>query len=178
MCSLQMGTEIPLNYPMALYSKSPDILFLSYMWWSKLYIATQMSSKVYKWPNLKAQFCALVRTTWTNLATSRWTSRWTGVGGSGVGGSGVGPSCPLFFFLVTLLHDHDKKQHEGVICTCIHCHCVLRSPEPPAINLHLDPDPQRAMMLNEDQDPTQNLVTKLIKFIGLLLQGMIDRWAK
>ncbi len=80
---------------------------------------------------LKSSVCALVRTTWTNLETSRW---------SGVGGVGV--SCPLFFFLVTLLHDHDKKQHEGVICTCIHCHCVLGSPEPPAINLHLDPEAQ------------------------------------
>ncbi len=108
-------------------TQNPQIYYLSYMWWSKLYRATQMSSKVYKWPNLKAQFCALVRTSWTNLET---TNRCTGVG------------CLLNSLLVTLLHDHDKKQHEGAICTCIHCHCVLGSPEPPAINLHLDPDPQ------------------------------------
>ncbi len=134
MCSLQMGTEIPLNYPMALYSKSPDILFLSYMWWSKLHIATQMSSKVYKWPNFKAQFCALVRTSWTNLET---TNSWRCSGGD------VGGSCTLIS-LILPLHDHDKKQHEGAICTCIHCDCVLGSPspEPPAINLHLDPEPQ------------------------------------
>ncbi len=127
MCSVQMGTEIPLNYLMALYSKSPDILFLSHMWWSKLYIATQMPSKVYKWPNLKAQFCAPVRTSWTNLETSNST--------------GVEGSCMPISLLV-LLHDHDKKQHEGAICTCIHCDCVLGSPEPRAINLHLDPEPQ------------------------------------
>jgi hypothetical protein len=126
MSSLLMGTEIPLNYPMALYSKSPDILFLSYMWWSKLYIATQMSSKVYKWPNLKAQFCALVRTSWTNLESS---TRCTAV-------------VIVICLLVPLLHDHDKKQNEGAICTCILCHCVLGSPEPPAMNLHLDPEPQ------------------------------------
>ncbi len=119
-----MGTEIPLNYPMALYSKSPHILSPSYMWWSKLYIATQISSKVYKWPNLKSQFCALVRTSWTNLET------------------GVDASVRGISLLVPLLHDHDKKQHEGAICTCIHCHCVLGSAVPPATNLHLDPEPQ------------------------------------
>ncbi len=135
MCSLQMGTEFPLNYPMALYSFSPDILSLSYMWWSKLYIATQMSSKVYKRPNLKAQFCALVRTSWTNLETTNTCT--------GVGATGVDASCMLFSSLVPLLlHDHDKKQHEGAICACIHCDCVLGFPEPPGIKLHLDPEPQ------------------------------------
>ncbi len=121
--------NFPLDYPMALYSKSPDILSLSYMWWSKLYIATQMSSKVYKWPNLKAQFCALVRTSWTNLETTTSCT-------------GVDANCLLISSLVRLLHDHDKKQHEGAICTCIHCDCVRGCPEPPAINLHLDPEPQ------------------------------------
>jgi hypothetical protein len=57
--------------------------------------------------------------------------------------AGVEGSCTLNYFLLqVLLHDHDKKQHESAICTCIHRDCVLGSAEPLAINLHLDPEPQ------------------------------------
>jgi hypothetical protein len=65
------------------------------------------------------------------------------VGGRVVEAIAVVEGCTLNYFRRrVLLHDHDKKQHESAICTCIHRYCVLGSAGPLAIHLHLDPEPQ------------------------------------